>query len=94
MAVRINTAVNRLSKQFQGIRGIQDGEFWGAPGAIHLGDAAEGGEIDGWPAADYHINYENQGYEFGVHPKLVKALDKLGFFAEWYDPGTLLAYRQ
>ncbi len=83
----IETLVNRLRKKFPHIQGIQAGEGWGAgKDSIHLGDSAEGGEINEEPAASYH----RQCY---VHPKLEKALHDMGFFAEWWDAGTLIAYR-
>jgi hypothetical protein len=31
---------------------------------------------------------------FGTHPDIEKALNKLGFYSEAYDSGTLMAYRQ
>ena len=43
------------------------------------------------PAADYHCHagsYEN----FGIHKDLYNALAKLGYFAEFYDAGTVFAY--
>ncbi len=93
--MQIQKIIENLQKQFPNISGIKPGAEWrGAEedNSIFLGDAAEGGTVDGMmPAADY---YEHRGsYEnFGIHKKLVDALDKLGYFAEWYDAGTLLAY--
>jgi hypothetical protein len=97
--IKIKTAVNKLQKQFPGIDHIMDASEWGDyQDAIHLGNAAEGGEIDGLPAADYYLEFNSATYDhefgFGVHIKLAKALDKLGFSTEWYDAGTLLAFRK
>jgi len=92
--MKVATAVRKLSKLFPHIHGIKDGAEWGKPGAIHLGDAAEGGTINDLPAAKYYDEFGlcKLGYEFGVHPDLVKALDECGFHAEWFDGGTLLGY--
>jgi len=88
-------AARKLHRMFPGINGIREASFWGRPGAIHLGDAAEGGTIDELPAATMYDEYGlyKLGYEFGIHPKLVKALSDLGFYAEFHDGGTVLAYQ-
>lgn len=42
--------------------------------------------------ADYYETVyldNNLGYEFGVHPTIVKILDKYGLHAEWDNPGGL-----
>ena len=63
--------------------------------AIHLGNVAEGGEVNGLPAADYYNeDYAERLYVFGIHKALAKKLDELGFWPESYDPGTWLAYRK
>ena len=48
-------------------------------GNLHLGDAAEGGEIDGLPATDY---YSHSSWDFGINPELAKEVKKLGYFIE------------
>jgi hypothetical protein len=92
----ITEAVATLIEKFPNIEGIKDGKEWDCAEAIHLGNAAEGGTIDGMPAADMNMPtvFEDGGYEFGVHEKLAEALDDLGYFPEFYDPGTLLAWKQ
>jgi len=86
---------NKIQKQFPNIKGINTCNFWdGNDNVIHLGDAAEGGMIDKDRAADYYaFEYDpkEEVYQLGVHLKLVAALEKEGYFAEWYDCGTLLA---
>ena len=92
-----STLIKKLIEKFPDIHGIMDGEDWGASG-IHLGDAAEGGTVDGLPAADYYNEFNASVYdhEFGlnVHIKLAEFLDKYGYFTEWYDAGTILAYER
>ena len=87
-------AAAKLAKQFPQIEGIKNAGEWGGEArykdAIHLGNAAEGGMVNGSPAA----MGSDHGYGiFGVATSLYDALTKLGFFAEWYDGGTLLAWR-
>jgi len=93
---RLEQKIAKLKKMFPSIEGIREGEGWGAnKGSIHLGNAAEGGEIEvkaggeffKVPAADYWGEF---GYT--IHSKLEKALGDIGYFAEWYDSGTLIAY--
>ena len=85
--------VKELNKRFPGIAGIKDAGEWSPDkkGAIHLGNAGEDGDINGMYAADYYA--DNSLYTLGVHNSLVAALDEFGYFAEWYDSGTLLAYK-
>ena len=44
---------------------------------------------------DYEYAFDYYGYNntFGVHPELVKSLNKLGLYAEFYDPGTVFLYQ-
>ncbi len=91
-------AIEELQKRFPDIKYIQDAEDWGGSfykAAIHLGDCAEGGLIDGTYAADYNSHYndpEEKIYVLGFHKKLRDALDELGYFPEWNDPGTAFAW--
>ena len=94
---RVSTVIKALEKQFPDIHGICDGEEWGAgEGSVHLGDCAEGGEIDGMPACDYYAAAEDPDevfYVMGVHRKLRDAVEKLGYWIECWDAGTFIAYR-
>jgi len=86
-------AINRLRKMFPDIHGIKSADDWGCKGAIHLGDIAEGGEINGLPAADiYASDPEEEVYIMGIHYRLRAALTDMGWFSEWHDSGTILAY--
>ena len=83
--------IKKLKKLFPGIKGIHDSKEFNDSDGIHLGDGAEGGTIDGVPACDY---YDESGlYEFGIYKPFQKALNKLGWEAECYDPGTYIAYK-
>ena len=107
---RTEQKAEKLAKQFPGIHGIKAAAEWlGDPKskAIHLGDIAEGGTIEsepsgdpeidnllkgGLPAADYYGEFRGGGP--WVDPRLEKAVEALGYFVEWYDPGTMFAYPQ
>jgi len=81
---KAENVIRKLKSAFPKIKGIRpDGEN------IHLGNAAEGGTIDGAPAADWWTEF---GYQ--VHPKLTKLLTKLGYAIEWYDSGTIVAFKK
>jgi len=93
--MKTTTAIKTLQKMFPDIHGIKAGSEWSGKDedSIFLGDAAEGGEIEGMYAADYNVGWQGDYKSFGVHTKLNDALTEMGFFAEWYDSGTLIAYR-
>lgn len=95
--LKTQTVVNRLNNAFPKIDGICCGEEMGyGEGTIFLGDAAEGGEIDGNYACYYNgwdADPEEKIWIMGVHRKLFDLLGKCGFHAECYDPGTYIAYR-
>ena len=95
----VAAAVKVLQKKFPAISGIKAGEEWGGSDydrAIFLGNAAEGGEIEGIPAAEYYayptMDPQEKIWEGGIHRELIKALEDIGYFAEWNDPGTIFAW--
>lgn len=91
-------AIEELKKRFPRIDYIHDAEEWGGEKykeAIHLGDCAEGGVIDNIYAADYYSyahDPKEKFYILGFHKKLIEALDELGYFPEFLDPGTAFAW--
>ena len=93
--MKIDKVIRKLQKQFPGIKGICRGEDMGwVKGSILLGDAGEGGEIDGELAASYWAEDPSEEvYVLGIHKELDEFLKQCGMFAEWHDAGTLLAYR-
>ena len=85
---KINSVVveSNLKAMFPNINGIRaQGE-----NRVHLGNAAEGGEIDGLPAADYYGEFRG-GFPW-INEKLKEAVEGMGYLIEWHDPGTLIAY--
>jgi len=84
--ISATVVVKRLNRLFPDIDGIKPYKTNG----IWLGNAAEGGTIDGLAAADYYGEYRG-GYPW-VNPKLEEVLGKSGYFIEWYDPGSLTAW--
>lgn len=86
----VKNTVEELQKNFPNIENIESAKSFSdrMSKGIHLGDAGEGGTIDNEPAADYYF----EGWNFGINPKLENKLNELGYHAEWYDAGTLIAY--
>lgn len=83
--------VRQFNKRFPDIKGVAVRD----DNQIFLGNAAEGGEINEIPAADYYgdaMDPQEKIWVFGVHKEIIKFLEDRGWFAEWYDPGTLFAY--
>jgi len=91
MSVKAETLVKRLESRFSGITGI----YASRPDEVFLGDAAEGGTIDGLPACDYYAYDRDPNEDFyvlGVHRKLAELVENAGWFVECADPGTYYAY--
>lgn len=68
-------------------------EFDGSEGGIW--SSGENGEEakDGFRLFDYYAeDYNEVRYQIGVHNEIRKVLEKNGWFAEWYDPGTIMFY--
>jgi len=64
-------------------------QFDGTLGGIWV--SAENCEtLDGLDIFDYYA--ESSLYEIGVLNKFVKELDKLGWYCEYYDPGTVMIW--
>ena len=77
---------SNLESMFPDIKGIcKQGDY-----VVYLGNAAEGGKIDGLSAADYYGEFRG-GYPW-INEKLKEAIEGMGYLIEWYDPGTLIAY--
>jgi hypothetical protein len=80
------TKMQKLEKQFPSMWMKAGEEFSsGHENAIWTG---EGSDIGSDRAFDYY------GYRdtMGVHPRLARALDSLGLYAEFYDAGTVFFY--
>ena len=66
-------------------------EFDGTEGGIWT--SAENGEtLGGSKIFDYYS--ESSKYEFGVLNKFAKELSKLGWYCEFYDPGTVMIWEE
>jgi len=71
-----------------GIEFIKDTEdFDGTQGGIWL--SADGGENSKF--FDYYTT--SRAYELGVRTTFVEQLRERGWYAEWYDPGTIMLWR-
>ncbi len=96
MGVKTSTFVRRFKERFPDIEGVRvASDFGDGDGVVLLGNAAEGGVIDGLPGAEYYPDPEIFGtYYPWINPKLERFLRFLGYRVEWYDPGTLLAVEE
>lgn len=88
--------IKGLIKAFPDIQCIAPGEDYGwSSKCIFLGNAAEGGTIDGVAACNYYA-YDEDPYEtiwvMGVHRALRDFLEKRGWYVECQDPGTYKAF--
>ena len=49
-----------------------------------------------WVAADYTpelFDYWNSKVPFGINEKLNKLIEDSGWYFEWYDPGTMMVWK-
>ena len=84
--MKVDNVIAKLQKQFPDVW-FKDGADFSASheGTVWTG---EGSYIDGYNAFDAYGYSETMG----IHPKMQKALDKLGLWAEFYDAGTVFFY--
>tara|TARA_B110000908_G_C9991317_1_gene329891 strand:+ start:48 stop:323 length:276 start_codon:yes stop_codon:yes gene_type:complete len=75
----------KLKKKGLVVRGTSE-EFDGTEGGIWI-SAEE--EMNQW-----HFDYyaESNRFQLGVSEEINKLLEDKGWFAEWYDPGTIFIY--
>jgi hypothetical protein len=92
-----NQLIKALRKAFPDIHGIEDGTIKGWGDCIFLGDAAEGGTIEGQSACNYYgydVDPKEVIWITGVHRKLYDFLLKRGWYVQCHDPGTYMAYER
>jgi hypothetical protein len=66
-------------------------EFNGDEGGIWTSGEDAPVNAKGLPIFDYYTErYDN--YDIGIESKFSEYLDKLGWYCEWYDPGTIMIY--
>jgi hypothetical protein len=88
MKTAMTRKMTSLTKQFPQVW-MKDGEEFSGR-HVNTIWTGEGSEVDG----DYAFSSYGFHDTMGVHPKLAKALDKLGLYAEFYDGGTVFIYQQ
>ena len=65
-------------------------EFSGSTDGIWL-SGENGEELGGQAIYDYYTsNYHD--YEIGVLSKFARQIEKLGWYSQWYDCGTIMLY--
>ena len=67
-------------------------EFNGDIGGVWLSGEDSAKMKDGLDMFDYYTENYNR-YELGVHNIICKWLEKKGWYAEWYDAGTIMLYK-
>jgi len=77
--------ITKLEKKGLVVRGTSE-EFDGTEGGIWISAEEESNQ--------FYFDYwgEGKGYELGVRVEMNQLLEKKGWFAEWYDPGTVFIY--
>jgi hypothetical protein len=65
-------------------------EFDGSKGGIWTSGEDKLTTKDGFELFDYYA--ESKRYELGIHTEIYNFLEKHGWFAEWYDCGTLMLW--
>jgi hypothetical protein len=86
MTKTLQSKMEKLQKKFPGIWMKDGGDFSsGYEGTIWSGEGSYIGE-------ESAFNMYNDNYIFGVHPKLEKALDAVGLYAQAHDAGTFFFY--
>lgn len=72
---------------------MKESEEFGAPrNGIWTGEGSY--DNDGCEMFNYYANPTSTLYDMGINKELVDILDEHGWFAEWYDSGTVLIYKQ
>jgi len=87
-----NELINSLERDFN-ITARTTEEFGGNPGGIWLNGESGEEASDGLRLFDYYAN-DGDPYTFGVHKEIENFIDPYGFYAEWYDPGTIMLWRK
>lgn len=86
--------IAKLNKKYPTLPTRTTEEFYGKKSQIE--GIWSSGEHSSIVAADGNtlIDYYSSGrkYEFGVHLEIRNLLEKNGWFAEWYDCGTIMFY--
>lgn len=84
--MNVDNVIAKLQKQFPDVWFKDGADFSNShTNTVWTG---EGSYIDGHNAFDAY----GYGETMGIHPKMQKALDKLGLWAEFYDAGTVFFY--
>lgn len=67
-------------------------QFNGNKGGIWTSGEDDLPAKDGFPLFNYYG--EGKRYELGVHTEIYSFLEKHGWYAEWYDAGTIMLWQE
>jgi hypothetical protein len=84
---------NKLKEKYPKLKVRTTEEFDGGKGGLWV-SGEDGIEAkDGFSLFDYYAeDYKEVRYIFGVHKEIGDYLEANGWYAEWYDAGTIMIY--
>jgi hypothetical protein len=76
----------KTTEEFYGKKSQREGIWSGSESGVYASD--------GFKVLDYYAKNHTakKRYEIGVHIQLRNLLEKHGWYAEWYDCGTIMFY--
>jgi hypothetical protein len=80
-----------LSERYKGMFLRTTEEFDGTQRGIWTTGESSPDSKSGMPLFSYYT--DSSSYQFGVHKELVAILDDAGWYAEWYDAGTIMLWQ-
>lgn len=87
--------IAKLNKSYPGMICKTTEEFDGTPGGIWISGESGITDRNGFPLFNYYsqdVHQERPSYIFGVRYHLHNFLERNGWYAEWYDPGTIMLF--
>lgn len=91
MATERDELMNLLQEKYPKMFLRTTEEFDGTEGGIWTSGEDGLPAEDSFPLFEYYADdYQEKRYILGVHKEIYNFLEKHGWFAEWYDPGTTM----
>lgn len=85
--------IELLAKTYPGMFLRTTEEFNGSKGGIWTSGESSIEAKDGFNLFDYYYRSYTK-YEIGVHKEIYDLLQENGWYAEWYDAGTVMLWRE
>ena len=88
-----NEMIAKINQKYPKLLTRTTEEFNGSPGGIWSSGESSIEASDGFQLFNYYAeDCKEKRYVFGVHKEIGNLLEKNGWFAEWYDCGTIMFY--